>query len=284
MRGLLFGLIDYAGLFPPARLPMTEAVDEYRRARVSNDEWLLGCFLCPASRLDELAAVADNKDPVGVIVDSNLAEGDAAAVGSALTDLAWRSSMVEIPVAADGVAALLAALRNIPEHVPVYIEPPRGVDGETLAEALRLINTDRLAGRHVAAKVRCGGLDAAAFPTAAELAGFVVACRDAGVPFKATAGLHHAVRHTDPATGFEMHGFLNLLVACALALRDGLDQDAVAGVLDERDERRLIAAVETVDSETVAHARRQLLASYGSCSFTEPVDDLRTLGLLPEVG
>jgi hypothetical protein len=285
-RLLLTGLIDYAGLFPPARLPMGEALADYRQAGRGRDSWLLGRFLCPASRLVELAAAIGHDDPVGVgvIVDTVLAGGDEPAVRGALTALPHQPAIVEIPAPAGAlpaaVATVLAALTELPD-VPAYVELPRAAATDW-PRALDAIAYARRAGRPVGAKVRCGGLDATAFPSEPELARFVVACRAAAVPFKATAGLHHPVRNSDLATSFEMHGFLNLLLASALALRDGLDEAAVAALLEERDPEQLTAVLDKLDAETARRARAEMLVSYGSCSFSEPTDDLRALGVLPE--
>lgn len=288
-RQLLTGLIDYAGLFPPARLPMLDAVDEHKRARGGPDRWLLGRFLCPASRLPELAnVIGEEQLLVGVIVDTAPAGGDEFAVQHVVAEaLDHRPAMVEIPAAPGApltqqVETLLGATSQLPPDVPLHVELPRSGGGADWPRALEMIGTARRAGRNAGAKIRCGGADAAAFPTTAELASFVVGCRDAGVPFKATAGLHHPVRHTDASTGVDQHGFLNLLLATALALRDGLDVDTVAALLDERDPQRLTTLLDTLDAKTAQRTRTAGLVSYGSCSFTEPTDDLRALGVLAE--
>lgn len=288
-RPLLTGLIDYAGLFPPARLPMAAALAEYEQAHDGRDTWLLGRFLCPAARLDELRSIdGGTQIDVGVIVDTVPSGGDELAIHDAVADaLDYRPAMVEIAAGPGApltqrVETVIAATSQLAPELPVFVELPRSDGTAPWARALETIAVARRAGLQVGAKIRCGGADAAAYPTTAELATFVVGCRDAGVPFKATAGLHHPVRHTDPTSGFDQHGFLNLLLASALALRDGLDVDAAAAVLDERDPQRLTALLDTIDAETAEHTRRAMLVSYGSCSFTEPTDDLRALGVLPE--
>jgi hypothetical protein len=128
------------------------------------------------------------------------------------------------------------------------------------------------------AKVRCGG---ETFPSVAALAGFVAACRDAGKPFKATAGLHHPLRTP------EQHGFLNLLAAAVFAHAEGLGEGELAALLGEQDagafaldDDAFVARGHRADAATIAAARRELFVSYGSCSFREPVEDLQALGLL----
>jgi hypothetical protein len=138
----------------------------------------------------------------------------------------------------------------------------------------------------VGAKIRCGGLTASAFPSVEELAAFVASAHAHGVAFKATAGLHHPVRHVDATTGFTMHGFLNLLAAAALA--PVCEAEELAKVIGEEDagafrfdavslswrERR-------IDVTVLEQTRRCAFVGYGSCSFAEPVADLTALGVLP---
>jgi hypothetical protein len=133
--------------------------------------------------------------------------------------------------------------------------------------------------RHgLAAKVRCGGVEARAFPTPAQLAAFVRESVDAGLAFKATAGLHHAVRYRDPATGFDHHGFLNLLLAtCRAAEGVGAPQIEAALLVDDASE---LAAQARAISPGISRRARSSFLAYGSCSTSEPVEDLAQLGLL----
>jgi hypothetical protein len=115
---------------------------------------------------------------------------------------------------------------------------------------------------------------------------FIAAAANAGVAFKATAGLHHPVRHVDPATGFTMHGFLNILAAAALAPR--LDRETLLRVVAEEDpaaftfdDTSLRWRDERVELDAIARLRRDAFVSYGSCSFSEPIEDLTALGILP---
>ena len=137
------------------------------------------------------------------------------------------------------------------------------------------------------AKIRCGGVTADAFPSVEAVAAFVAACRDAGVPFKATAGLHHPIRHTDAATGFAMHGFLNLLAAAVFAHADRLAEDEIAVLLAEQEPEAFAVAPDGLAVHgrfagvaAIEAARRELFVAYGSCSFSEPVEDLQALGVL----
>jgi hypothetical protein len=150
----------------------------------------------------------------------------------------------------------------------VYVEVPRDARGPEIIEWLR--------GRY-RAKFRTGGVRAELYPSVDELAANIAAAVRAGVPFKATAGLHHALRNTDPETGFVQHGFLNLLIATDALLRGGSEADAAA-LLAERDGAIVAARVLAVD----APAARAAFTSFGTCSVTEPLGELIELGIITD--
>lgn len=237
-HALLSRLIDHAPLFPPASLALPDALAEDARARASGWAFMLGRFVCPASRLMELSdpgrgfsAVLDGPIPPEVKVQA--------------VEAAYRDD--------------LAALEGIADEV--YVEVPL----DDAADA----RLDELAARGFRAKARCGG---ASVPTVVELAAFVRACRTRGLPFKATAGLHQAVR-TEPE-----HGFLNLLAAVVFG-----DEEAALAEAD-RGAFRLDAGSfrwrdRTAAAAELGQARRERLHSIGSCSFFEPVEELEALGV-----
>ena len=237
---LLAGLIDHAPTFPPASLEPAAAVAEDRRARESPESPLLGRLVWPASRIRELG---DEGRALSLVLD----DGHFADA---------RIEAVELrrPASLGGFAELA------PE---VYVElPPDG----RLEDEL-----DELAALGLRAKVRCGG---AVVPSVADLARFLRGCRARGLPFKATAGLHHAVR-----AGAE-HGFLNLLAAVVFGDEEAAlaetDPDAVS-----LNSQAFVWRGRRARPEAVFRARSERLRSIGSCSFFEPVDELRALGMLP---
>ncbi|MEU3462741.1 hypothetical protein ABZ721_22705 [Streptomyces sp. NPDC006733] len=270
------GLIDDAALFPPGDVPLPRALPAHLGYRTAWFADLVGPFVFPAPRLGELAdaiAAVPGSDPVAIGLT---VPGGVPALLPALDLLAKvpgaRLAAVEIALP-DGAAigeALAVLDRELPGDVTAHVEVARGALGPEAADALA-------AGRHHA-KLRTGGTAAAAFPDAAELAGAIVTCAGRGLPFKCTAGLHHALRHTDPVTGFEHHGFLNVLLATAAAL-DGADGDAVAALLAERAAESVRDRVERLGADGIARVRATF-TSVGSCSVHEPVADLTALGLL----
>jgi len=265
-------LVDDAALFPPGNAPMGSAVPAHLGRPEEPFAALVGPFLCPASRLAELRVTLpeDASLDLGIIVDTGLASV-AGAVAAAREDDRLRLQMVEVPVPAgeDLAAGADIAINHVPDPARLYVELPRPAGWEAAL--------DRLATAGRGAKLRTGGLRAELFPTTAELAAFVLACAERSMPFKCTAGLHHAVHHTDPATGFVHHGFLNLVVAATRAVTGG----DVEGALAEERADELAAEAEATTPAT-ARAARRLFVSYGSCSIEEPVGDLVALGLLQE--
>ncbi|GAA3090144.1 hypothetical protein [Streptosporangium carneum] len=243
---LFHALVDDAGLFPPTALPMTDALARHKADLAEGSPVLTHRFLVAASRLPELREHLDHPVRLGIILDTP----DLPP----LKDL--DVELVEVP---GGAAVDLGDL------------PARQFVEATAAQ----LPVDLPAG--VGLKVRCGGTVAAAFPTAQDLGAFISHCVERGIPFKATAGLHNAVRHFDPALGVDRHGFLNLVLAVCAAVAG---EDPVA-VLSTTDVGELVRLAHDVP-DGVAVRARELLVSYGSCSTKTPVEDLLALGLITE--
>lgn len=304
---LLHGIIDYAGLFPPAKLEMGRAVETYNRARMGEQAWMLGRFVCPASRMREFsqaaAAVmpgtfatsgyremADAGEPwrVSVLVDGTLDEALDVIDrfnehhGREENGLAVADSL-EMKVT--GAGQIDPAVEKIPEDVFPFFEIPLGADCRGFVAAL--------SGEPVGAKIRTGGTTPEAFPQLAHVAEFLQACAAADVRFKATAGLHHPVRGTFNLT-YEpncprgvMLGFLNLFLAAALVRGERAPVGKALEVLENQDPAKFKFADEfasfggsVVETAKIARVRESFALSFGSCSFDEPVEDLRGLGLL----
>jgi len=246
-------LFDDAAIFPPGNLPLADAVTAHHAHREASYADLVGPLVVSLADLPGL--VGAGPLDIAVVVPDAAAAVIAIARARALDGI----RLVALEVTDPDVEALRASIGD-PEDITVYVELPRDERRHPLIEAL--------VGTRYRAKLRTGGTRADLYPDESELAAAVVALATAKVPFKATAGLHHALRNTDPETGFEQHGFLNLLVATEAALR-GASVAEVAAVLAERDVRQLQPA-----------AGDSLLRSIGTCSVDEPVAELTGLGLL----
>jgi hypothetical protein len=236
-------LIDHAALFPPASMSLEDALAEDRRARESPHASVLNRFVVPASKLVELPA---ERPALSVVLS-----------GPDDAELVARSGGVEaVELVLDGPrprsADLLATYRAFePLGVETYFELV--LDDSWRDSVPAAIGAIAAMGGRV--KLRCGG---AFTPSIEQVALVIASCRAAAVPFKCTAGLHHAVRRG------EEHGFLNVLAATT-APRGGIE----AALAEERAAKLDLAA-----------ADRKLFVGFGSCSWQEPVEDLVELGLL----
>jgi hypothetical protein len=270
---LLAGLVDDAALFPPGNAPMPVALAEHARYRGAPWSAAIGPFLCPASRIDELVALLPADQDIRVALVNDVTDAAALHARSAalrMTALAWLETphdrLGEDP---DAVAGGSDRMAGAPF---AYLEVPRtGFDA-----ALDLVGDTR---SFQAAKYRTGGVTPEAFPTERELAAFLVACAERDVPFKLTAGLHHAVRSTTDE-GFEQHGLLNVLVATRVAQTGG-SVDDVAVPLALRSADPLVGFVQHWDADTCTGVRATF-RSFGCCGVTDPLGDLAALGLLED--
>jgi hypothetical protein len=295
---LLCDLIDYAGLFPPASLAMAPSVANYDTYLRSGWSWILGRFIVPVARLSEfeeaftgLPASAPGirftnwrlsallgSDPVADVAHirefngrmANSSSGRRAAVES-----------VEVKVASPEEVKRLSGI--IPAELATYFEVPLSSCGECIAAVARC-------GRR--AKIRTGGETADKFPAPENVAEFIRLCAAANAPFKATAGLHHPLRSVhrftyqpDSPSGV-MHGFVNVFLAAAF-LRAGMETKLAVQLLDEQSADSFHFDADGVgwrqhrlSPREIAAARRSFAVSFGSCSFTEPIDDLKSLRLL----
>ncbi len=305
-RHLLERLVDDAGLFPPARLPMGAALASHAANRVGRLSWVQGRFIVPASRLGEigrawpaglaalrLSVIADgagraDEASFGDALDRDLGTAAAAERG----DSRLRVELVEVRVPAPhAVAQVAPAIRRAAFSGPIasFVEAADSTDADALRHLVAAVVAERAAGStRAGAKIRTGGLEASMVPDPAAVAAFLAACAADEVPFKATAGLHHPVRGVDSTSGLQMHGFVNLLAATALLRAGTTDAVSAAAVVAEEDPSGFVVTADafgwrdtTVEAPAVASVRAEAFTSYGSCSFDEPTDDLAALGWLP---
>jgi hypothetical protein len=270
-------LVDDAAMFPPGDLPLAAAVAAHREHRKAAYADLVGPFVCTDDNLMKVAEAAKaGETPLEVsVVITGGAGGIEPAVryGDRSPNLVVQAIEVRLRAEDDlsrNALRVARACDDCLDDESAYVEI--GLDG-AWERAL-----DVVADAGYAAKLRTGGLDAALFPTAEQVAAFVTACLDREVAFKCTAGLHNAVRHTAADTGYEHQGFLNVLLATRASL-DGSGQDELAALLEERDGKTLAAKASELTEEQAASTRRWF-TSFGSCSIDEPRQDLIALGLL----
>jgi hypothetical protein len=272
LRALLGGLIDYAGLFPPARLPLDEAIRNYSRYQTQPEAWMLGRFICPASRLDELDRYVDARfsEGPGLAISVLAGRGNTRAEfqASLRQDLraatafqqkhgsGVRLEVLEIKLPADrgemagellqetvmGASETIESAMRRP--VTAFYEANLGPGWPgVLSDALSgiaLANVARAAehntfSRPAGFKLRCGGLEPSAFPAPDQVAEVISQCRERGLALKATAGLHHPLRRFDSALGTHMHGFVNLFGAAVLAHACRLNEAQIKQMIEDED-------------------------------------------------
>ncbi|MCH7604202.1 MAG: hypothetical protein IIB54_15705 [Planctomycetes bacterium] len=292
---LLNGIIDYAGLFPPAKLDMPHAVEKYATHAASDESWMLSRLILPVSKMDEFDVAAKaflpndlEEDPWAISAltvpagDANF-EADIKRIetfnnhhanpenGLALVDV--------IELKGDDARKIDDCLDLIPDELFPFFELPIAADPRGLIATL--------VGCEAGAKVRTGGVTAELYPSLENLARFIMACASTGMPFKATAGLHHPLRHYSEAVQITEHGFLNVFIAAALANIKHINEDEILAVLEETDPEAFTFEHETLTwgdhvltLDEIDETRSYFAISFGACSFDEPREDLRQLGLL----
>ncbi len=304
LRALLSDLIDYAGLFPPARLPLDQAIRNYARYRQENEAWMLGRFVVPAARLEDLEPYHELFRVAPPFVFSVLGRG-GGNLTEFLTNL--RDDLHDIAVFRKKHGSLVtvdALETRLPPDLADPLVPESALNLYKTIRIFPLVDLlafceasgrpeellDQLAqlpDEQIGLKLRCGGLEASAFPKSEQVAAVLHGCLDVGVPFKATAGLHHPLPRYDSALQVRMHGFVNLFLAGVLVYSRSLPIQETRRLLEDDQAEHFSFTNKgaswqkhRASTAEISAARRDFMRSFGSCSFDEPREDLRALGWL----
>ncbi len=293
LRALLEQAIDYAGLFPPADLALEPALQNQAGYIRSGDRWMLGAFILPVGKLaaaEEFLAQFSSEHSLHIsalgpktarVEDfREVLETAAAAIEKFRVGHEGVASIgqFEIPLPPGPVTESLGATREVFRQTALdcFWETPAELATATIAA---------LEGSGAGFKLRTGGVTADAFPSDPEIARALVAAATHRVPIKFTAGLHHPVKKFHASVGTKMPGFLNVLGAGVLAAEHAWDENQTEKMLADEDPASFAFGDAffawrewKISTEQIA-ARRPLVRSLGSCSFDEPRDDLRALGL-----
>jgi hypothetical protein len=319
LKNFMSGIIDYAGLFPPAKLDMDTSIHNFATYRKSTDSALLSAFICPADRLTELekyeSLFQDNPPFYFSVLCSggNTLETYADSLLTQLNQISHftkkmgRNAIIsaleiKLPPFNNDVDSIVSALNEgarlisaaVPDEVNVFYETVLDDDWkkqlETLTEAIAIHNkhfdakTRYLKG---GLKVRCGGVEAHMFPSAEVVTEAVYLCNLNHIPLKATAGLHHPVRHFNDSVQTKMHGFFNVFGASILAHTHSLTRAQITEIIEDEDIKNFRFNDHyfswkklKATPDQITNARLHLSSSFGSCSFDEPREDLQKAGYM----
>ncbi|MCH7826316.1 MAG: hypothetical protein IH849_16085 [Acidobacteria bacterium] len=291
--------IDYAGLFPPAKLDLKPALEEYRSVMESESAWIVNRFVIAGSQLAEGAAIwsemsddPDDRVPATVIAKA-LSSGATAS-----ESLQYEQSLIKAQVGCfdvtgleiklpigDELAGCAGALKKSyswfeEREIDVYVEFP-WEDGanEAMAELASVVEG-------VGFKARLGGVKKEQFPSVEQVASFIYEVAGLESPFKFTAGLHEPVRHYDKDIDVYHHGFLNVFVAAALAMIQNATVAEVEQILKIEDGKLFRFTDQTVECLGSTLSLKDIdewwlyFGGYGSCTYDEPIEGLKRLGLI----
>ncbi len=312
LKNFCGNIIDYAGLFPPASLELPQAFHNFVFYSQGEFKWMLGKFIIPAKRFDELGKLLDDMKIEGVIPISVLGASDdsitdfnnffASDLNSVKEFISKYGNSVSVDAFEvrlpselfkldenDEILDLMIGIsaeleRVLGKSIPVFYEATLTKDFET--EIIRTVETIAALDKGCGYKLRTGGLEASAFPEPEVIAFVIMTCCEFSVPMKCTAGLHHPVRHFNKEVSTIMHGFLNVFAAGIMAYTNNLDEAELLEVLNEEDPYEFIFTENgfewneiEVSNLEIKESREGFMLSYGSCSFDEPIEDLKTMEL-----
>jgi hypothetical protein len=299
LRALLAGAIDYAGLFPPASLTLKPALQNHAEYVRSTDSWMLGAFILPWAKFDtasdelgrfdavnrvRISALGPKTESASEFIAALIAGADAIRVFETRHGAVASVSQIEMTLPMEPGATLTGTNRALAGlEIPLFWEAASD-DAERIISFIA--ERRRTGAGRFGFKLRTGGVIASAFPSSVQIARALVASMQSLVPIKFTAGLHHPVRQFHSSVQTKMHGFLNVLGAGVLAAEHQWDVQQVAATLEDEDAAAFVFTDEAFSWRewTIAtnriNERRELVTSFGSCSFDEPREDLRALNLL----
>jgi len=306
-------MIDYAGIFPPANLELAQAFHNFLFYRQGEYKWMLNKFIIPAKKLEDLSTLVkeikiDTPVPLSIIgsggdtilrfseslsIDAkkisgfmnqncNLFSADVFEVmlPKEITDQEEADDMLDLMISVSGELDKVYG-----KEVPVFYEAL--LDEKYEETILKVVENIASLNNKCGYKLRTGGTDAASFPASEQIAFAIMTCAEFNVSIKCTAGLHHPIRHFNDGVNSYMHGFFNVFAAGILAYTSNLDEMEILEILNDEDPDEFMFEDNGMEwneveatNEEIHEARVNLITSFGSCSFEEPVDDLKVMELI----
>jgi hypothetical protein len=273
------GLIDYAGLFPPAKLPLKQAFENYLRYQYETDAWILAKFICPVKMLEGLIIykkdLQNNFKDISLTVLPSAVEkrgGSLQKFFEEMQEIKLFLQKMEQNIRVEALEIrIFPALLNIDSSPPLHLflneiyerlisagisnvklffelnQSKHWVDKvKQFTEEIALFNQNMNENERSEQKIigglklRCGGEKPENVPSPEEVAQTIHICAVTGIPFKATAGLHHPVRHYDTALRTKVYGFLNIFGSALLAFHHQLTSSEIQSIILEEDPTQFI--------------------------------------------
>lgn len=316
--GLAEKFIDYAGMFPPAKLPLNEAFANYVRYAGDQYNWLLSRFICPANQLMNLAdLIKQNFEyvnyPISISVLGKGGDNIKDFRNEVLNDInafkAFRSRFstnfeadiyeIKLPeellfskdeqALSDVIKFTIDEIEEkVGNDIRIYFEGIYKADWDNSVDIVtEVLSNLRAVDKNVGYKVRLGAFSGIDIPSCRQVAVVLLNCLDRSLPIKATQGLHHPFRHYSEEVHGKMHGFINLFVAGILANRHNLEGDVVIKILEDENPENFVFTDESlswkgfeVDIDWIKYGREDFMNSFGTCSVEEPIEDLQKLNLI----
>ncbi len=282
---LLSTIVDYAGLFPPAKLNLQEAMTNYAQERLSSYNWMLGRFVLPQSRLDEFETLLPQFTLQTWSLSLILSQNWQLELERLRSHTNPKIAIEALEFPSLSPTEIEKVIPHLPAGIDAFFEIPFSEDLNVYLQVLK--NTP------ASAKIRTGGMTVDAFPNATQLSQLIFSCAESKVPFKATAGLHHSLPAKHPITyesdslSTEMHGFLNVVVLAALAYWQKIDLENAVKILQDPfidnfkiKQNQISWLNHDLSLSELKESRQKFFRSFGSCSFQEPIDDLKSLKLI----
>ena len=317
LKAFMGGIIDYAGLFPPSKLELEEAFGNYVKYKNGSLSEMISGFICPVKLLKQLEIIIlknyrdENKINVTVLGRGGYDRDNFLQVLE--EDLNYWSDFLlntenkvitesfeiklpdELITAHDSkklsvfINEISAKIKNrINQDVFIFFEGHIGTKWKKnikhFIEAVKIHNESE---NNCGYKLRTGGTEIDFFPEPEVIAYSIRECLDRNIRMKCTAGLHHPFRHYDINIGVKMHGFINVFGAGIIAMRHNISDSGLKEIIDDENPDNFVFTDECfswkdwkISPEEIDFARKNLMISFGSCSFDEPLEDLVELNLL----
>lgn len=268
-------LIDYAGLFPPANLDLSTVVKNYTSYRKSPYSWMLGKLICPVKRLKEM----------GKLLEDYELDTPVEAIGLVTTEGSFEEVRDEIEEFHDVYGKIAHVTSTEAKYAKHMLELSTLYD--SFIETVDPKDIPAIAEAKCGLKIRCGGISPSDFPTAESLANRILIAINNEVKLKFTAGLHHPLHHASSSMGCNMHGFINIFSGALFTKKYDLTQKKLEEILIDGnfnnfrfDDQGIHWRDLSIDTNSLKSMRYAIAQSYGSCSFDEPITDLKTIGWL----